>query len=151
MARHFHGAPAEERALAAYVKLMRASESVHALATRDLARHDLTSSQFAVLEAIYHIGPMCLSELASKILKSGGNLTLVVRNLEKRSLVVRRQGSSDRRFVTVAITSKGRRLIRAAFPGHVQTIVDLLSRLTPEEQESLARLCRKLGTGKLHP
>ena len=147
MARHFRGTPTEERALAAYVKLLRASESVHQEAMQTLLRYNLTSSQFAVLEALYHVGPMCLSDLAHKILKSGGNLTMVVRNLEKHGLAVREQSETDRRSFNIAITAKGRKLMAQAFPVHLKKIVELLNRLTSKEQETLAVLCRKLGKG----
>ena len=145
MPRHFHGTPRQERALSAYVKLLRASETVHGEATRSLAGSGLSSSQFAVLEALYHVGPMCLSELARKILKSSGNLTMVVGNLEKRGLVTRRQSAQDRRFVSVAITEKGRKLMARIFPVHLARIIELMERLSPAQQDELAQLCRQLG------
>ncbi|HLK31587.1 MAG TPA: MarR family transcriptional regulator [Terriglobales bacterium] len=145
MPRHFHGTPRQERALSAYVKLLRASETVHAEATRSLAGSGLSASQFAVLEALYHVGPLCLSELARKILKTSGNLTMVASNLEKRGLIRRQQSSQDRRFVSVCITEKGRKLMARLFPLHLERIVELMDRLRPAEQEELARLCRQLG------
>jgi MarR family transcriptional regulator, 2-MHQ and catechol-resistance regulon repressor len=145
MSRHFHGTPRQERALSAYVKLLRASETVHSEATRTLAGEGLSASQFAVLEALYHIGPMCLSDLAHKILKTSGNLTMVVGNLEKSGLVTRQQSAEDRRFVSVAITDKGRRLMARIFPVHLERIVELLNRLSPAQQDELGRLCLKLG------
>ncbi len=145
MPRHFHGTSRQERALSAYVKLLRASETVHAEATRSLAGSGLSSSQFAVLEALYHVGPMCLSDLAHKILKTSGNLTMVVGNLEKRGLVTRQQSAQDRRFVSVAITEKGRKLMARIFPVHLARIVELMDRLSPAQQDELARLGRQLG------
>jgi MarR family transcriptional regulator, 2-MHQ and catechol-resistance regulon repressor len=135
----------ERRALSAYVKLLRASDTVHALATRDLSRWDLTASQFAVMEALYHLGPMVLSKVARKILKTGGNLTMVVRNLERRGLVQRVTGEKDRRFVKLSLTDKGNRLIAEVFPKHAACIAGLLAKLTPAEQVEIAALCRKLG------
>ena len=145
MPRHFHGTPRQERALSAYVKLLRASETVHSEATRTLAEEGLSASQFAVLEALYHVGPMCLSELAHKILKTSGNLTMVVGNLEKSGLVTRQQSAEDRRFVSVAITEKGRKLMARVFPVHLERIMELMNRLSPAQQDELGRLCRKLG------
>ncbi len=145
MPRHFQGTPREERALSAYVKLLRASETVHAEATRSLAKEDLSASQFAVLEALYYVGPMCLTELAHKILKTSGNLTMVVGNLERRALVSRQPSSQDRRFVNVAITDQGRKLMSRIFPVHLRRIVELMDRLSPAQQEELARLCLQLG------
>lgn len=145
MPRHFHGNPRQERALDAYVKLLRASETLHAEATHSLAQEGLSSSQFGVLEALYHVGPMCLSELAQKILKTSGNLTMVVGNLEKRGLVTRQQQNQDRRFITAAITDRGRKLMARIFPAHLERIVELMERLSPAQQEELGGLCRRLG------
>ncbi len=145
MSRHFHGTPRQERALSAYVKLLRASDTLHAEAMRSLSDEGLSPSQFGVLEALYHIGPMCLTDLAHKILKTSGNLTLVVGNLEKRGLVTRQQQSHDRRFVRVAITEKGRKLMARIFPAHLEQIVEFMERLSPAQQDELGRLCRQLG------
>jgi MarR family transcriptional regulator, 2-MHQ and catechol-resistance regulon repressor len=148
MSRHFHGTPRQERALSAYVKLLRASDTLHAEAMRSLADEGLSPSQFGVLEALYHIGPMCLTDLAHKILKTSGNLTLVVGNLEKRGLVTRQQQSHDRRFVSVAITEKGRKLMARIFPAHLEQIVEFMERLSPAQQDELGRLCRQLGKNR---
>jgi len=145
MSRHFHGTPRQERALSAYIKLLRASDTLHTEAMRSLADEGLSPSQFGVLEALYHIGPMCLTDLAHKILKTSGNLTLVVGNLEKRGLVTRQQQSHDRRFVSVAITEKGRKLMARIFPAHLEQIVEFMERLSPAQQDELGRLCRQLG------
>jgi MarR family 2-MHQ and catechol resistance regulon transcriptional repressor len=145
MPRHFNGTARQERALSAYVKLLRASETVHSEATRTLAEEGLSASQFGVLEALYHIGPLCLSDLAHKILKTTGNLTMVVRNLERSGLVTRQQSAEDRRFVSVAITEKGRKRMARVFPVHLEHIVELMNRLSPAQQDELGRLCRKLG------
>jgi len=144
MPRHFHGTPRQERALSAYVKLLRASDTVQAEAARSLTG-ELSPSQFAVLEALYHVGPMCLTELAHKILKTSGNLTMVARNLQKRGLAVRQQSTADRRFFNLAITEKGRKLMARIFPLHLERIVELMNRLSPAQQDELSRLCRQLG------
>ncbi len=144
--KHFHGTAREERALEAYIKLLRAADTVDSFLMSGLEPAGLTPSQFGVLEALYHIGPLCLGELARKLLKSGGNLTMVVGNLEKRGLVTRTRQVSDKRFFLVAITGKGRRLIAHLFPRHVERVAAAMSALSPAEQESLAALARKLGT-----
>lgn len=132
----------------AYVKLARAANTAMAYARVGLEETDLTLSQFAVLEALYHLGPLNLGDLARRILTSSGNLTLVVDNLEKRGLAKRRQQGKDRRFVLASITPGGRKLIAKIFPQHSRRIVEIMARLTPAEQDQLGRLCRKLGTGE---
>lgn len=147
MADRFKGTPRERRALSTFVKLMRASDSLHAEASRSLSELGLTPSQFGVLEALHHVGPMCLTELAHKILKTSGNLTMVVDNLEKRGLARRSTGQQDRRFVQVTITNEGSKLMDRIFPEHAAHIADLMDELSPEDQEQLGELCRKLGLG----
>ena len=145
MPKHFRGTRKQERALTAYVTLMRASETVFGEATQNFADHDLSPSQFAVLEALHHVGPMVLSELARKILKTSGNLTMVVDNLQKRGLARRVQSKEDKRYFRVVATTAGHRLMKRIFPNHARKITEILSRLSAAEQEQLSRLCRKLG------
>jgi MarR family 2-MHQ and catechol resistance regulon transcriptional repressor len=134
-------------ALDAFIKLVRAAESVSGRVEASLASLKLTVSQFGVLEALFHLGPLAQKDLARKILKSSGNITMVVDNLEKRGLVQRVRSEQDRRSYTVTQTAKGRELITAFFPGHVERIVKEMASLTRAEQAELGRLCRKVGLG----
>lgn len=147
MGTHYRGTEREVRALDAFIKLLRAAESVGANVHRPLAGQQLTVSQFGALETLYHLGPLCQRDLGKKLLKSGGNITVVVDNLERRSLVERRRDPEDRRYVDVHLTEKGRALIAERFPRHVEKIVEEMGHLSAEEQEALALLCRKLGLG----
>ena len=148
MSKNFKGTPKQERALNNYIKLARAANSAVGYARIGLENAGLTYGQFAVLEALFHVGPLCLGDLARRILTSSGNLTLVIDNLEKRRLVTRQPQGKDKRFVRASITPAGRKLIARIFPQHSQRIVEVMDRLTPAEQEQLGRLCRKLGTGE---
>lgn len=147
MPTRYRGGENEVRALNAYITLVRASEAVVGGLHRDLAGKRLTSSQFGVLEALFHLGPLCQGELAAKLLRSGASTTSVVEGLEKRGLVVRQRTEEDKRFVRVALTGKGRRLIEEIFPRHAAAVARRFGVLTEEEQEQLRRLCRKLGLG----
>ncbi len=131
--------------LGTYVKLMRAANSARNYASRSLSSAHLTPTQFAVLEALYHLGPMSLSDIARKVLTTGGNLTMVVGNLEKLGLARRQSCPEDRRVLIVALTAKGKTLLRDIFPRHAAAIVGFLGVLSTEEQERLGDLCRKLG------
>lgn len=150
MGTHYKGSPEEIGALDAYIKLYRAAEAVSTRINRHLQDVNLTVSQFGVLEALYHLGPLHQNELAEKILKSGGNMTLVIDNLVKRDLVERVRDQEDRRFVTVHLTETGRSLVRRIFPRHVSIVVRAFSCLTLEEQAQLERLCRKVGLNDEH-
>jgi MarR family 2-MHQ and catechol resistance regulon transcriptional repressor len=135
----------ETRALKAYVKLMRAAESVTARIHRHLSSTGLTISQFAVLEALYHVGPLSQREIGKKILKSSGNITMVIDNLEKNGLVRRKRNAADRRFFIVHLTDKGYHLIHKIFPPHAAVIAEDFGVLTAAEQDTLGQLCKKLG------
>jgi len=135
----------EKRALSAYTKLMRAAESVTGRTTRILTASNLTISQFGILEVLFHKGSLCQRELAVKILKSTGNITMVIDNLEKNNLVRRERARDDRRFITIHLTESGRLLIEKVFPLIMAAIVREMSILQESEQEELARLCRRIG------
>ena len=145
MPTHYEGTQEEIRALDAWLKLVRATDSLGARLVGREAFGDLTPRQFGVLESLYHVGPMRPGEISAKLLKSGGNITLVVDNLEERGLVRRQRDSDDRRAVVVSLTEKGRDRISRLFPRHAADIVEEMSILTPEEQETLGLLCRILG------
>ena len=145
MSTHYRGTQQEKDALDVYIKLSRAAESVEARVNRHLKDYSLTWSQFGVLEALFHLGPLHQQDLATKILKSSGNLTLVIDNLEKRGLVERQRNQCDRRFITICLSQEGHQLISNIFPVHVAQVVDAIGVLTLDEQQQLAQLCRKLG------
>lgn len=145
MATKYKGNREEIRALNSYIKLIRAAEAVSARTSQVFSAAGLTVSQFGVLEALYHGGALCQRDLARKILKSSGNITMVIDNLEKRQLVQRERDAADRRFITIHLTETGRELIGSIFPQQVAVIVAEMGILNDEEQDELGRLCRKLG------
>jgi MarR family 2-MHQ and catechol resistance regulon transcriptional repressor len=147
MPKRLRGSSKEVRALSTYVKLMRAAESITARVHKHLSSVGLTVSQFGVLEAIYHLGPLSQRDLGQKILRSSGNITMVIDNLEKRRLVRRERDTSDRRFFIVHLTGEGQKLIHKIFPSHAALITRELSVLNATDQKILGSLCKKVGMG----
>jgi MarR family transcriptional regulator, 2-MHQ and catechol-resistance regulon repressor len=147
MPTHYNGSPEVRLALDTYIKLTRANSAFEArmLSHGDLG--NLTISQFGVLEVLYHLGPQCQGALSQKLLKSTGNMTLVLDNLEKRKLVRRNRNLEDRRLVQIELTPQGKEVIEDIFPKHAAAIAEEMRVLTPEEQTELGRLLRKLGLG----
>jgi MarR family transcriptional regulator, 2-MHQ and catechol-resistance regulon repressor len=148
MGTRYKGSREEIRALDAFIKLVRAADSVSGRVEANFAPLKLTVSQFGVLETLFHVGPLYQKQLGQKILKSSGNITMVVDNLEMRGFVQRIRDEKDRRRYAVHLTTKGRRIIRAFFPRHVSRIVDEMNVLTKAELDELGRLCRKVGLGE---
>jgi MarR family transcriptional regulator, 2-MHQ and catechol-resistance regulon repressor len=149
MPTHFTGSRAAMRTLDTFIKLTRCTNSVLARLAERNTIGDLTYSQFAVLESLYHLGPMTQGEVSQKVLKSGSNMTTVIDNLERDGLVRRERDGNDRRVIHVHLTEAGSSKIEAVLPVHVAALVEEFSVLSAREQETLGELCKKLGTRNL--
>jgi MarR family 2-MHQ and catechol resistance regulon transcriptional repressor len=136
---------AADRALDLWVKLARCGSSVSRFAARDIRRYGLTYAQFAVLEALYHLGPLPLRVIGQKLLVTSGNVTFVADQLVRSGLVERRPHKGDRRVVRACLTRRGRALMAKVFPQHAECMRRAAAALTPAEQRTLARLLKKWG------
>ena len=132
-------------ALGAYVKLLRAGRAVVARVEPRLAAAGLTPTQFGVLEAILHKGPLGQRELGRKVLTSPGNMTDLIDKLEARALVQRTRHKQDRRAVLVELTAAGRALVEPLFTDHAADIAAAMAGLSSQELRQLGGLLRKLG------
>ena len=145
MGTHYKGKEEDKITLNAFIKLMRATDTINNHLNAHLSEENLTISQFGVLEAVYHLGPLNQKTLAEKLLKSGGNITLVIDNLEKCDFVERQQDPNDRRAMLIHLTEKGEEFISSYFPEHLAHIKEEFDVLTQKEKKDLARICKKLG------
>ncbi len=141
------GAPdaATARALDLFVKLMRAQRAVTGVTEPSILASGLTVTQFGVLEALLHKGPLCHGDLQRKVLTSPANLSDVIDKLERRGLVTRGRAEADARRVRVHLTEAGRALIEHRFPTHAEAVRQAMRGLSAVEQATLACLLRKLG------
>lgn len=137
----------EYRALRLWIALARCASSFTRVVAGRVTAYGLTLPQFGVLEALYHLGPLPLGELAEKLLVTGGNVTYVMDRLEEQGLVVRSRCGEDRRVVRAELTPEGHRLVQEVFPGHAAFITELTAVLDPGEQQVLRGLLKKLGKG----
>mgnify|MGYP000846043203 CR=1 FL=1 len=151
MPTHYQGKEAEVLALDTWIKLTRAADTLTSRLNQSGTMGGLTESQFGVLEVIRHLGPLPQCDLAAKLLKSSGNITLVIDNLEKRNLVRREADPKDRRVSRIFLTPAGQALIDEIFPQHAATVADAFSVLTAEEQAALGAMLRKLGRQNFEP
>jgi MarR family transcriptional regulator, 2-MHQ and catechol-resistance regulon repressor len=128
-----------------WVVLARAFAAVSRKAVADIERYGLTPGDFAILEALYHHGPLLLGELQRKILVSSGGVTYLVDRLERQGYVERRNCPTDRRSRFAALTVDGDALMKQIFPQHAKAIADAVSGLSRREQRIATTLLRKLG------
>lgn len=146
MPTHYKGTKKETRTLNTFIKLMRSTESLSNRLCHHLNEYNLTISQFGVLESLLHVGPQNQRELGARLLKSGGNITMVIDNLCKNNWVKRTPNPSDRRSMIISLTDSGSAFIEDFFPKHLERIIKEFEILDPEELEQLGELAKKVGT-----
>ena len=129
----------------AYVWLVRSAEHLHSLVSRGLLTYGLTPSQYSTLKVLAQRGSMMQRDIAGYLLKTGGNITMVVDNLERMELVFRTKSAEDRRQTIVELTTKGRELFEEIYPGHIADIEEVMDELSDEECELLSKLLRRVG------
>ena len=137
----------EELALRLWIALARCYGTLSREVSTKIAEYGLTTPQFGILEALYHLGPLSLGDLAGKLLVTGGNVTYIMDRLEDQGLVTRDRSESDRRIVRARLTVKGYELIEECFPGHATFVKGLASHLDADEQLELRRLLKTWGKG----
>jgi len=145
MGTNYIGTKRQTRALDTYIKIVRAAESVTSRVNISLSTFNITESQFNVLDALYHLGPLSQKELGEKLLKSGGNITMVIDNLEKSKFVERRKVKNDRRRYIIHLTEKGKDQIERILPEQVNVILEEMKVLSHSEQVELQKLCKKIS------
>jgi MarR family 2-MHQ and catechol resistance regulon transcriptional repressor len=128
-----------------WLLLYRASHSVGAAARRSVEALGLCLSDFGVLEALLHKGPLAVGALGEKVLLTSGSMTAAVDRLEQRGLVRRSEGRPDRRARLVELTAEGQTLIRPLFARHTRDMERVFAVLNDAERQALAAALRKLG------
>ena len=136
--------PQHAQDLELVVVLNRAANLHNRHATEVFRKHGLTTMQFAVLEALYHKGDLKVGEIVEKILATGGNMTVVLNNLEREGMVVRCAHPQDSRSWLISITEKGKRKIEDIFPEYLEIIQTFFSVLPEEEKSAVVRSLKKL-------
>ncbi len=132
-------------ALKLWVVLNRAQRAIGERARRQIERQGLRPTEFGVLEALYHKGPLTLGQVGERVLVTSGSVTPVADKLEQRGLIQRRISSEDRRVCYAELTDAGRALIGGIFPGHAEVIRTATEGLTVEEKRIATALLRRLG------
>lgn len=138
-------------ALKLFVVLARAKRAIDERVEESLGTHGLTHTEFAILEALYHKGPLLLGEVQRKILVSSGGITFLVDKLADRGLVERRLCATDRRARYAALTRKGEALMGEIFPAHAEAIRGAMAGLSRAEQKEATALLKQLGLAAAAP
>ena len=130
-----------------WLVLWKAFRAVEAHAHRHIADLELCLSDFGVLEALLHKGPLNVKELGAKVMLTSGSMTAALDRLERRGLIEREEDAVDRRVRVVRLTEAGLVLIRDAFEEHKQAMERAVASVGRKERAVLIDLLRRLGLG----
>jgi MarR family 2-MHQ and catechol resistance regulon transcriptional repressor len=129
-----------------WLVLWKAARAVEAYALNSVSQLEICGSDFAVLEALLHRGPLPVNEIGKKVLLTSGSITVAVDRLEAKALVERRAHGTDRRARIVHLTREGKRLISRAYAEHADDMERLAAKsLNRNERETLIRLLKQIG------
>jgi MarR family transcriptional regulator, 2-MHQ and catechol-resistance regulon repressor len=128
-----------------WLVLMKTFQALMPHAAHSIERTELGDSDFRVLEALLHKGPLPVNTVGPKVWLTPGSISVAVDRLVKKGLVSRKDHPGDRRVRQVELTAKGRALIRRGFREHAAAMETVLSVLSKRERLTLLRLLKKLG------
>src|SRR6267378_3991050 len=129
-----------------FLVLWKAARAAQAYAEKSVLELEMCGSDFAVLEALLHKGPLPVNEIGKKILLTSGSITVAVDRLEAKELVERRAHGTDRRARIVHLTKEGRKVITRVYADHAADMERLASSsLTKAERKTLIGLLKKIG------
>ncbi len=129
-------------------KLLIAVSRLRNVLFRDLdavfSSNGLTITQFAVLEALYNKGSLNVGDIQRLILGTSGNVPLVIKNLEKESLVSRKKSEKDGRISIIELTEKGHNLVAKVYPLQQKRLLKLFENVDEHDKQSTIDLLQRI-------
>jgi len=125
--------------------LWKAAKAVKKVDKASIAQTGLGLSDFVIMEALLHKGPLPINQIGEKVLLTSGSMTAAINRLEKVGLVKRIQDQSDGRYFFVHLTKSGRKIIKEAYYNHRLNLEKITEILTNKERKELVRLLKKIG------
>lgn len=126
------------------IALSRSLQSIHRKSEILFSEKQITMAQFTVLEALYHKGDLTIGQLIEKVLSTSGNMTVVVRNLEKQQLVKRNRHPSDKRSYIITLTNKGKEIIQELYQEHMESVDTALKMVSNEDKEKVINILKNI-------
>ena len=135
--------------LKAFIAMSRALNEINRNTISIVKEYGISTSQFAVLEALYHKGDLTVGEVQEKILSTSGTIAVVIRNLENSGLIYKTQDSKDKRRYILKLSDKGLDLIAKVYPKNEKMLLSVMSSLNQDELNNLLLYMKRL-TGYSH-
>lgn len=125
------------------VVMRKAFRTIDAKVSESFRGFDLTPAQFGVLDALHAKGRMKVGDLINSTLETSGNMTVVIKNMEKKGWVTRQVCQNDGRAFWIDLTEQGKEVISEALPAHLDKIEEAFSVLSATEKQQLIALLKK--------
>src|SRR3982751_1120540 len=110
-----------------WVVLARCYKALSVLVEHSVAKEGLCLSDFMILEALLHKGPLTITEIQGKVLLATGSMTAAVDRLENKGHIVRKTTREDRRARCLELTEAGRTLTTTVFEAHSRELESWMS------------------------
>lgn len=124
------------------IVLHKAERTIRNLEAQIFKKHNLTPTQFSVLETLYSKGELRIQDLIDSMLATSGNMTVVIKNMERDGWISRSCDPNDRRSFRIQLTDQGQKKIEAVLPEHIANISHMTALLSQNDQEELVRLLK---------
>lgn len=138
-------AAADQTGIHLWLVLWKASRTLEKHSQLSIERFGMGQSDFGVLEALLHRGPLSAKDLGSKVLLTSGSMTAAIDRLEERDLVTRKNDRTDRRLCIVHLTSTGKSFIQKIFEQHSEAMEEAVSEVPLQDRAELVSLLRQVG------
>src|SRR6478609_7580614 len=129
----------------AWLVMMKAMQAITRYALANLEETGLGLSDFAVLEALLHKGPLPVNVIGPKVNLTPGSISVAVDRLVAKGLVSRAESSQDRRVRIVALTPRGKSVIAPIFRAHVETMEKVFAGLSRHDLQQLEQQLKRVG------
>ncbi|WP_085993562.1 MarR family winged helix-turn-helix transcriptional regulator [Oceanobacillus senegalensis] len=135
----------ENLALKAFVVLLKANKTLEEVTKKDISDHGMRTSDFTIMEALYHKGQQTIKQISEAVLINTGSITYVIDKLEKKGLLERSPCKEDRRVVYIQLTKKGKDLMAEIFPLHQKVIEEVFEDISDEEKRVIIDVLKRVG------
>jgi MarR family transcriptional regulator, 2-MHQ and catechol-resistance regulon repressor len=126
-----------------YLLLMQTTKAIQECIKANVAKHELSVTEFSVLEVLFHKGTQTIHEVGSSILVASGSMTYVVDKLVQKGFLERNNCPGDRRAIHISLSGQGRLLMDSLIPEHQVLIDSMFASFNHHEVNSLIDVLRK--------
>lgn len=118
-------------------------------------RYGVGAAQIFVLHELDRESPLSVNDLAARTATDQSTVSVVVNKLVARGLVDNSRAEADARRAELALTAKGRQLVRKLPPPIQQALLNAFRELPASSvtvlADSLEQVVERIGVGEEHP